>query len=132
HDPVIPGHVAVMLVDLAVPLLPSEELATGYSKPTNEALGDDLGLVGPDADEVYDLVTYVRGNPATSQSSPSSFFSLMCSSLISAITSSLRASFAFSAVTSASSCFSRELFVAADAAPPTALSAFSKNARCQL
>ena len=50
----------------------------------------DLGALGPVADEVDDGVAGVVGNPGPGQSSPSSFFSLICSSINSATTSFLR------------------------------------------
>ena len=49
-----------------------------------------LGALGPVADEVDDGVAGVVGNPGSGQSSPSSFFSWICSSMSSATTSFLR------------------------------------------
>jgi hypothetical protein len=74
EQPVVARHVAVVLVRLAVALLPGEELAARHADPRDEAIGGDLGLVGPHAHEVDDRVAEVMGNPAAAQGSPSSIF----------------------------------------------------------
>jgi len=92
EQPVVARDKRIVLVGLAVPLLPLEELATCDADPCDEAIGSDLGLRGPGADEVDDLVSRVMGNPATRQGSPSSFFKCTYSAEISAMTSSFLAS----------------------------------------
>jgi hypothetical protein len=76
-DPVVAGDLRVVLVDLAVTLLPLEQLGAMNAEPGDEPLGDDLGLLAPLGDEVDDLVSNVVGNPATRQGSPSSFFNVV-------------------------------------------------------
>lgn len=61
------GGERVVLVRLAVALLPLEEFAACNTDPGDEAIGGDLGLRGPGAHEVDDLVAYVMGDPATRQ-----------------------------------------------------------------
>ena len=89
-------HPGVVLVDLAVARLPVVELAGADTDPEQEAADGDLGLIGPGAHEVHDLVARVVGDPASRQGSPSSFFSWMCSSMSSERTSFLRCSLASS------------------------------------
>jgi hypothetical protein len=108
-EPVVSRDGPVVLVRLAVPLSPREELAAGDAEPRDEALGDEVGLVGPDANEVDDGVPDVVGNPALGQGSPSSFFSWVYSCAISAMTLSFLASWAFRRAFSASRAFSRGL-----------------------
>jgi hypothetical protein len=79
-----------MLVDLATALPPIIELALAQADPLNELLGRDLRPVRPTANVVDDLIAGVVGNPGSGQSSPSTFFSLTCSSNSSAATSFLR------------------------------------------
>src|SRR5262249_38849863 len=84
----------VVLVDLAETHFPVVELAGADADPGQEMADRDLGLVGPGADKVDDLVAGVVGDPASGQGSPSSFFSWVCSSMSSARTSFLRCSLA--------------------------------------
>jgi hypothetical protein len=90
YEPPVAGNPAIMLVDLAIALPPVIELALAQADPLNELLGRDLRPIRPIANVVDDLVTGVVGNPGSRQSSPSTFFSLTCSSNSSATTSFLR------------------------------------------
>src|SRR5262249_13924676 len=69
---------------------PIVELAGGEAQPADESSQRDLGALGPVPEEVDDGVAGVVGNPDSGQSPPSSFFSLICSSINSATTSFLR------------------------------------------
>ena len=89
-EPPIAGDQGVVLVGQAVAGAPVVELAGGESQPGDESPGGDLGTLGPAGDVVDDGVTDVVGNPGPGQSSPSSFFSWLCSSINSATTSSAR------------------------------------------
>lgn len=73
-DPVIARDERVVLIRLAVALLPIEELPACDADPRDEALGGDVCLGRPSANEVDDLVARVMGDPAAGQGSPSSFF----------------------------------------------------------
>ena len=95
-EPVVAWHPGVVLVDLAEALFPVVELAGADADPGQEATGRDVGLVAPGADEIDDLVAGVVGDPAAGQSSPSSFFNRVCSSMSSAMTAFLRWSLASS------------------------------------
>ncbi len=89
-EPPVAGNPAVMFVDLAVTLSPVIELAQAKAQPLDEPLGRNLRSFRPIANVVDDLIASVMGNPGSSQSSPSTFFSLTCSSSNSATTSFLR------------------------------------------
>ena len=90
------GTQALCSLTLPKRCLPVVELAGADADPGEEAADGDLGLVRPGADEIDDLVAGVVGDPAAVQSSPSSFFSWVCSSMSSAMTSFLRCSLASS------------------------------------
>src|SRR5579885_571258 len=89
-EPPVAGHAGVVLVGRAVARRPVVELAGGDAQPADEPLHGDLGARGPVADEADDGVAGVVGDPGPGQRSPSSFFSLICSSINSATTSFLR------------------------------------------
>ena len=89
-EPSIAWNPAIVLVNLAVTLPPVVELALSDAQPGDKLLGRDLRPIRPITGVVDDLITSVVGNPGSSQSSPSSFFSLTCSSMSSATTSFLR------------------------------------------
>jgi hypothetical protein len=89
-EPPVAGDQGVVLVGGSVARLPIVELAGGDAEPADEPPDGDLGLLGPVPDEVDDGVAGVVGDPDTGQSSPSSFFILICSSINSATTSFLR------------------------------------------
>src|SRR5262249_23992572 len=127
-DPEVSRHARVVLVRLAVALLPVEVFPARQPEPADKPRGGDLGLVGPGADEVDQLVARVVGNPAAAQGSPSSFFSATYSSEISAITASFLASFCSSWAMRASSSCSR--LDAPAFAPSKIVAAFSKSWRC--
>src|SRR5579885_3341945 len=92
-EPPVAGDLRVVLVGRPVACPPIVELAGGDAEPADEPRHRDLGAPGPVPDEVDDLVAGVVGNPEPGQSSPRSFFSLICSSMSSATTSFLRWSF---------------------------------------
>jgi hypothetical protein len=73
-EPPVTGDVGVVLVDTAIASPPGVELALGDPQPADQAMRGDLGAIGPVADVIDDLVASVVGNPASGQSSPSSFF----------------------------------------------------------
>src|SRR5258707_3200218 len=89
-QPKVPGNPTVVLVDAAVAFSPIVELAAAHAQPTNESPGADLTSLRPAPHEIHDLVPHVVRHPDPVQSSPSSFFSAMCSPISSARTSSLR------------------------------------------
>ena len=89
-EPPVAWDPAVVLVDLAITLSPIVELAQTDADPLDELLGRDLRLVRPIPNIVDNLIASIVGNPGSGQSSPSTFFSLTCSSSSSATTSFLR------------------------------------------
>jgi hypothetical protein len=91
-EPPIAGNPTVVLVDFAVTFSPVVELAQADADPLDDLLGRDFRPIRPIANVVDDLITSVVGNPGSGQSSPSTFFSLTCSSRSSATTSFLRCS----------------------------------------
>src|SRR4051812_28368770 len=126
-EPPIAGHKRVVLVGQPVASAPGVELAGGDAEPVDEPLDGDLGAFGPAADEVDDGVAGVVGNPCLGQSSPSSFFSWICSSINSATTSFLRWSLSRSAAMVRRCCASgEEILPRSKAEVP-----FSKNCFCQ-
>jgi hypothetical protein len=96
-QPPIAGDSRVMFVGQAVAAAPVMELAGCDPEPADEPPDGDLGDPGPAGDVVDDGVAGVGGNPDAGQSSPSSFFSWICSSINSATTSFLRWSLSRSA-----------------------------------
>lgn len=85
--PVVTRNPSVVLVDFAITLLPVEVFAGADPDPANDLAGWDFGFLFPGSDIVDDGIADVVGNPLSIQSSPSSFFSLTCSSRSSATTS---------------------------------------------
>ena len=63
-EPMIAWHPGVVFVDLAEADDPVLVLAAGDANPGGEARDRDVGLVGPGADEIDDLVARVVGDPA--------------------------------------------------------------------
>jgi hypothetical protein len=90
--PPVARNPAVMLVHFTVALPPVIELAPAEADPPDELPGRDLRSVRPIAIVIDNLVANVMGNPGSCQSSPSTFFSVTCSSNSSATTSFLRCS----------------------------------------
>ena len=86
-EPPVARNLAVVLVDLAVAMIPVVKLAGSQPEPAQQLSGGQLGALGPVVQVVDDLVAGVVGNPGSVQSSPSSFFSLTCSSMSSTMTS---------------------------------------------
>ncbi len=86
-EPEIPRDQGLVFVDLAIALFPLVELAGSQVEPVEQLLGGEFGTVGPVGDVVDDLVARVVGNPASLQSSPSSFFARTLASMSSAMTS---------------------------------------------
>src|SRR5882672_10457272 len=78
-----------MLVGLAVALAPVVKLAHAQLHPAQQSLDRKVSLLRPTPDEIHYSVADIRLNPATVQSSPSSFFNATCSAINSARTSSL-------------------------------------------
>ena len=64
QEPVVARNAGAVFIDLAVALLPVEELGTMDVQPGDEALLGQLGFFGPEGDEVDDLVAHVMRNPA--------------------------------------------------------------------
>jgi hypothetical protein len=64
-EPVIAWHPGVVLVDFAEALAPVVILAGADADPGQETRDRDVGLVGPGADEIDDLVAGVVGDPAS-------------------------------------------------------------------
>src|ERR1700722_4642807 len=93
----IARHQRAVFIGQAIPDAPVVKLARGDSQPGDEPPGWDLGTLGPIGEVIDDGVAYVVGNPGAGQSSPSSFFSWICSSINSATTSFLRWSLSRSA-----------------------------------
>src|SRR4051794_3486209 len=127
-EPAIAGDQRVVLVGHPVASAPIVELAGGDAEPGDEALGGDLGAFGPAPDEVDDRVAGIVGNPGLGQSSPSSFFNWICSSINSATTSFLRWSLSRRAA------MVRRCWASGDEVLPRskALAPFSKNCFCQV
>ena len=78
-EPMIAGDLAVVFIDLAIPVFPGVELAGGTAKmdwgqPGEDGLGGCFGAIGPVTDVVHHLVACVMGNPTSVQSSPSFFW----------------------------------------------------------
>ena len=63
-EPVIAWHPGIVFVDLAEACDPVLVLAAANADPGREAGDRDLGLVGPGADEIDDVVAGVVGDPA--------------------------------------------------------------------
>src|SRR5205085_2248817 len=76
-EPVVARHPGVVLVDLAEAFLPVVELAVADADPGREVLRGQVALPGPDADEIYDLIADVVGDPGAGQISPR-FFLTWC------------------------------------------------------
>ena len=89
-QPPIAGDERVVLVGQAVAGAPVVELARGDPEPGDELPDGDLSGPGPAGDVIDDGVADVVGNPGGGQSSPRSFFSWICSSISSEMTSLLR------------------------------------------
>src|ERR1700691_4197578 len=86
-EPMIAWHPGVVFVDLAEARDPVLVLAARDADPGHEARDRDVGCVAPSADEIDQLVARVVGDPAAGQSSPRLFFSSVCASMSSAMTS---------------------------------------------
>src|SRR5512135_513313 len=84
---------SVVPVGGALPSAPATELAQGDPQPSDQEHDRKAGARRPVPDEVDHSITGGRGNPSSIQSSPSSFFRLICSSMTSERTSCLRWSF---------------------------------------
>lgn len=91
--PPVARNFPVVTVGFAVAMLPCVVLASREADPPQQRTDMNFGPLIPVPDVVNDLVTCIVGNPATFQGSPLSFFALMFSSINSAITSFLAASF---------------------------------------
>src|SRR4051794_17486556 len=125
-EPPVAGDQRVVLVGQTVTRPPVVVLAGSDPEPADESSHGDLGVLGPVPDEVDDGVAGIVGNPGPGQSSPSSFFSLRCSSISSATTSFLRWSLSRRAAMVRTCWVSGVAFLRSKAAGP-----FSKNCFCQ-
>ena len=96
-QPMISWNPPVVLIHLSIAVTPLKIFALPNPHPPHQAERRNLRPLHPVIDVVDDLVTSVMGNPLTPQCSPSSFFSLTCSSINSETTSFFRASFSLSA-----------------------------------
>ena len=125
-EPVITRNPAIVFIHLSVAVPPGMVFALAYAQPVDQARGREFRFVAPDADEIDDGVACLQGNPGAGQSSPSSFFSAICSSINSESTSCLRVSFASSSATR------RSVARAAGCglSLPNAAAPFSKNCFC--
>ena len=95
-EPMIPGELAIVLIDLAIPVFPGVELAGGELQPGKNGLGRCFGVVGPVTDVVHHHGRVCHGEPNVRAEFPKLFFDLTFSSSSSAITSFLVASLASS------------------------------------
>lgn len=86
-EPEVPRDHGIVLVDLPIAVLPLVELAGAQIQPVEQLFGRQFGTLGPVADVIDDLVSRVVGNPASFQSSPSSFFARTLASISSEMTS---------------------------------------------
>jgi hypothetical protein len=89
-EPPVAWNQGIVFVGQPVARLPVVELAGRDPEPGDEPGDGELGSLRPSPDEVDNGVAGIMGNPRLGQSSPSSFFSWMCSSISSATTSFLR------------------------------------------
>ena len=92
-EPEVAGDATVVLVGRPEPVAPTAELAQGDSQPSDQEDDGKAGARSPMPDEPDDRIAGGLGNPRSIQSSPSSFFNLICSSMSSERTSCLRWSF---------------------------------------
>src|SRR4029077_7813662 len=93
-------HPGVVFIDFAEACFPVVELARRDADPGQEARRGDRGLAAPGADEIDELIAGIVRDTAAGQSSPRLFFSSVCASMSSAMTS-------FSFWSLASSCWMR-------------------------
>src|SRR5271157_3760302 len=125
-EPKIAGEGGVVLIGSSQPSAPAAELAHGNPQPADQEQDRQVRAASPALDELDDRIADGLGNPDSVQSSPSSFFGLICSSMSSERTSCLRCSFCSSRAIrrSLSSLGRRERC-------SNAAAAFSKNSFCQ-
>jgi hypothetical protein len=64
-QPMVTRNPAIMLVDFAVAVFPSEELAGLDADPSQNGFAGDTGFVFPAPNVIDDLVSYFVRNPAT-------------------------------------------------------------------
>jgi hypothetical protein len=88
--PEIAGDVTIVLVGNPQSPFPAVELASRHPQPSEQPPDRQFSAPRPVVDELDDRITKGLGNPDSVQSSPSSFFSLICSSISSERTSFLR------------------------------------------
>src|SRR5262245_18380053 len=123
----VPGHLGVVLVGLAIALLPVGVLARTQVEPPQELPRRQLRLRTPGGDEVDHGIARVVGNPRASQGSPTSSFSFMNSSVTLAMTRSFRSRRCRSSPTVRSRARCSAVVSLVKAAAP-----FSKNCFCQV
>ena len=88
--PEITGDEPIMFVGFAVPLDPCIKLAPGNGQPGDDLLQGHFCFLAPMLAEIDNGIACIMRNPATIQSSPSSFFNWICSSSNSERTSCFR------------------------------------------
>src|SRR5262245_19755862 len=106
-QPMIQRHQRIVLVRLAVPLPPVEELPMSDPEPAHHPRDRQLRPGTELPHEIHHRIPGVWRYPGAGQDSPSVFFSFTYSSDTSAMIASLRASLACSAAILASSSCSR-------------------------
>src|SRR5262249_28798520 len=80
-QPEVAGDALVVPVGCPQPPSPAVELAPGYSQPLEQPPCEQARAFRPVVDELDERIPEGLGNPASVQSSPRSFFSLICSSI---------------------------------------------------
>ena len=63
-EPVVAWHPGVVLVDFAEAKFPVVEFAGADADPGQETTDGNVRLVAPGADEIYELVAGIVGDPA--------------------------------------------------------------------
>jgi hypothetical protein len=116
----------VVFVGFAIAISPIMVFARGEPDPRQQSCAGQLGEAGIVAHEVADLITKIMRHPKAFQLSPSSFFVRMKSSMISAMTSSLR----LSLDSRDSIFFSAAVLLVSVRGELKAAAPFSKNVRC--
>ena len=92
----VTGHIAVVLIVLAIALTPFVELAGGEADLREEELEGQFGAAPPISDEVDDLIPLVGLDPLALQRPPIFFFDLISSVANSLMTPSFSASLSLS------------------------------------
>ncbi len=86
----------IMFVGFAVPLDPCIKFASGNGQPSDDLFQSHFCFLAPMLAEIDNGIACIMRNPATIQSTPSSFFNRICSSSNSERTSCFRCNFSSS------------------------------------